>query len=418
MDKPREGARRRRIVKRVVWIGTLAVVVPLITFGLSKLKPAAPSVEDSTTWKGTVERGMMVRQTRGLGTLVPEDILFIPALTDGRVEKIVLRPGAEVKPDSIVMVLTNPELELAAEDLRWQVKAAEATLTDLKVRLETTRLDLRATVAKTESEYVQAQLKYEREAALAKEGLTPDLNVKLARATSDELGKRLDIDKKRLEISAQSVEAQLAAQQVSIEKLRAALDLKKLQVEQLKIRAGAPGVLQEMTLEEGQRVATGAVLAKIAQPWRLKAVVKVPETQAKDVLIGQSAEVDTHNGVIPGKVSRMDPASQNGTVTVDIRLEGALPQGARPDLSVDGTIELERLNDVLYVQLPVNAAAEQPDQSVCTGPLAERGGPGAGQDRANLGQHGRDRGRFESGRQGDPVRHVCVGRVQPWVRLN
>ena len=357
MDKPREGARRRRIVKRVVWIGTLAVVVPLITFGLSKLKPAAPSVEDSTTWKGTVERGMMVRQTRGLGTLVPEDILFIPALTDGRVEKIVLRPGAEVKPDSIVMVLTNPELELAAEDLRWQVKAAEATLTDLKVRLETTRLDLRATVAKTESEYVQAQLKYEREAALAKEGLTPDLNVKLARATSDELGKRLDIDKKRLEISAQSVEAQLAAQQVSIEKLRAALDLKKLQVEQLKIRAGAPGVLQEMTLEEGQRVATGAVLAKIAQPWRLKAVVKVPETQAKDVLIGQSAEVDTHNGVIPGKVSRMDPASQNGTVTVDIRLEGALPQGARPDLSVDGTIELERLNDVLYVQLPVNARA-------------------------------------------------------------
>ena len=357
MDKPREGAKRRRIIRRAVWIGTLAVIVPLITYGLSKLKPAAPSVEDSTTWKGTVARGLMVRQVRGLGTLVPEDILFIPALTDGRVEKIVLRPGAQVKPDSIVMILSNPELELAAQDLQWQVKAAEATLADLKVKLETTRLDLRATLAKSESEYVQAQLKYEREAALAKEGLTPDLNVKLARATSEELSKRLDIDKKRLEISAASVEAQLAAQQVAIEKLRAAWDLKKLQVEQLKIRAGAPGVLQEMSLEEGQRIATGAVLAKIAQPWRLKAVVKVPETQAKDVIPGQTAEVDTHNGVIPGKVSRVDPASQNGTVTVDIRLEGPLPQGARPDLSVDGTIEQERLNDVLYVQLPVNARA-------------------------------------------------------------
>lgn len=357
MDKPREGARKRRIIRRVVWIGALAIVVPLITYGLSKLKPAAPSVEDSTTWKGTVARGLMVRQVRGLGTLVPEDILFIPALTDGRVQKIVLRPGAKVQPDSIVMVLTNPELELAAEDLRWQVKAAEATLADLKVRLETTRLDLRATVAKSESEFVQAKLKYEREAALAKEGLTPDLNVRLAQATSEELAKRFDIDKKRLEISGASVEAQLAAQQVSIEKLRAAWDLKKLQVEQLKVRAGAPGVLQEMSLEEGQRVATGAVLAKIAQPWKLKAVVKVPETQAKDVMLGQPAEVDTHNGVIPGKVSRMDPASQNGTVTVDIRLEGELPPGARPDLSVDGTIEQERLNDVLYVQLPVNARA-------------------------------------------------------------
>lgn len=357
MDKPREGARKRRIIRRAAWISTLAIVVPLITYGLSRLKPAAPSVEDSTTWKGTVARGLMVRQVRGLGTLVPEEILFIPALTDGRVQKIVLRPGAKVEPDSIVMVLTNPELELAAEDLRWQVKAAEATLADLKVKLETTRLDLRATLAKSESEYVQAQLKYEREAALAKEGLAPDLNVKLARATSEELSKRFDIDKKRLEISAASVEAQLAAQQVSIEKLRAAWDLKKLQVEQLKVRAGAPGVLQEMSLEEGQRVATGAVLAKIAQPWKLKAVVRVPETQAKDVMLGQPAEVDTHNGVIPGKVSRIDPASQNGTVTVDIRLEGALPPGARPDLSVDGTIEQERLNDVLYVQLPVNARA-------------------------------------------------------------
>lgn len=353
MDVPREGARKRRIIRRVVVGGVLAIAIPLVTWALSRLKPAAPSVEKSTLWTDSVKRGPMVRQVRGLGTLVPEEILWIPAVNEGRVDQVVLRPGAEVKPDTILLVLSNPELELAAEDLRWQVKAAQATLKDLKVKLETARLDLRSAVARVESEYIQAKLKWERDEALAKEGLTPDLTVKLSRATSEELAKRVEIDNKRLEISAASAEAQLAAQNVNIEKLQAAYELKRAQVNNLRIRAGTEGVLQQMPVEVGQRVTPGTVLAKVAQPWKLKAEIRIPETQAKDVMIGQPAQVDTHNGVIQGRVSRIDPAAVSGNVTVDIKLEGQLPQGARPDLSVDGVVELERLTDVLYVQRPV-----------------------------------------------------------------
>jgi HlyD family secretion protein len=354
MDVPREGAQRRRFIRRAVWIAGFAITIPLVTWGLSRLKPAAPSVESSTLWTDAVKRGQMVRQVRGLGTLVPEEILWIPAINEGRVDKVVLRPGAAVNPDTVLLVLSNPELELAAEDLKWQVRQAEANLEDLKVKLETANLDLRVALAKVESEYVQAKLKFEREEALAKEGLTPDLNVRLSRAGAEELGKRLALDQKRLEISKQSVEAQLASQRVQIEKLRATWELKRRQVENLKVRAGTEGVLQQMAVEVGQRVAPGTVLAKVAQPTRLKAEIKIPETQAKDLMIGQKAEVDTHNGVIPGTVSRIDPAAVNGNVTVDIRLLGSLPQGARPDLSVDGTVEIERLADVLYVQRPVS----------------------------------------------------------------
>lgn len=353
MDVPRQGVKRQKLIRRVLWITLAAISIPLITWGLSRLKPAAPSVEKSTLWTDSVKRGPMLRQVRGLGTLVPEEILFIQAVNEGRVERIILRPGAHVTRDTILLILSNPELELAAEDLKWQVKAAEANLADLKVKLETARLDLRAAVARVESEFVQAKLKWERDEALAKEGLTPDLNVKLSRASSEEAAKRFEIDKKRLEISAASAEAQIAAQQVQIEKLRAQYELKRQQVENLKIRAGAEGVLQQMAVEVGQRVTPGTSLAKVAQPQKLKAEIKVPETQAKDVMIGQIAQVDTHNGIIPGRVSRIDPAAVSGNVTVDIRLEGELPAGARPDLSVDGTIELERLSDVLYVQRPV-----------------------------------------------------------------
>lgn len=353
MDVPKQGARRKKIIRRTALGAALLIAVAGLTWGLSRLKPAAPSVEKSTLWTDSVKRGPMLRQVRGLGTLVPEEILWVPAVNEGRVDKILLRPGAEVKENTILMVLSNPELELAAEDLKWQVKAAEANMKDLRVKLETSKLDLRAAVARVESEFVQAKLKAERDEALGKEGLTPDLNVKLSRAASDEAGKRFDIDRKRLEISATSAEAQLAAQQVQIEKLRAAYDLKKEQVANLRIRAGARGVLQQVPVEVGQRIAAGAILAKVAQPERLKAEIKIPETLAKDVMIGQVAQVDTHNGVIPGRVARIDPAAVNGNVTVDIRLEGNLPAGARPDLSVDGIVELERLTDVLYVQRPV-----------------------------------------------------------------
>jgi HlyD family secretion protein len=353
MDVPKQGARRKKIIRRTILGAALAVAIPLITWGLSRLKPAAPAVEKSTLWTDTVKRGPMLRQVRGLGVLVPEEVLWIPAVNEGRVDKILLRPGAQVRRNTILMVLSNPELELAAEDLKWQVKAAEANLKDLRVKLETARLDLRAAVARVESEFVQAKLKAERDEALGKEGLTPDLNVKLSRAASDEAAKRFDIDRKRLEISATSAEAQLAAQQVQIEKLRAAYQLKKEQVENLRIRAGADGVLQQVPVEVGQRLAAGTILAKVAQPERLKAEIKIPETLAKDVMIGQPAQVDTHNGIIVGRVARIDPAAVNGNVTVDIRLEGNLPAGARPDLSVDGIVELERLTDVLYVQRPV-----------------------------------------------------------------
>jgi len=353
MDVPREGARKQKIIRRAILISVIVIAVPAITYSLSRLKPAAPSVEGSTLWMGKVERGPMLRQVRGLGTLVPEEILYIPAINEGRVEKILLRPGAKVQPETVILILANPELELAAEDLRWQVKAAEANMTDLRVKMETANLDLRSAVARVESEYVQAKLKAERDAALGKEGLTPDLTVKLSQAAADESGKRFVIDQKRLEISGSSAAAQIASQQVQIEKLRAGYQLKLKQVEGLKVRAGAKGVLQQMVVEVGQKVLPGAQLGKVAQQDRLKAEIKIPETQAKDVVIGQVAQVDTHNGIIPGRVVRIDPAAVNGNVTVDIHLEGALPQGARPDLSVDGTVELERLPDVLYVQRPV-----------------------------------------------------------------
>jgi HlyD family secretion protein len=353
MDIPRKGARKVRIIKRTILALVVLISIPLITIGLNRLKPAAPPVERSSVWIDTVKRGPMLRQVRGLGTLVPEEILWIPATTDGRVEKLILRPGAKVNRTSIIMELSNPELTLAMLDLEWQVKMAEANDKDLKVRLESQQLDQRARTAQLESEYIQAKLKYERDQKLAKQGLTPDLNLLLSQASAEELAKRFELEQKRLAISGESIEAQLASQRVQIQKLQAAYELKKEQVEGLKIRAGTDGVLQEMTLQVGQRVTTGTILAKVAQPQKLKAELKIAETQAKDIQIGQVAVIDTRNGTVDGRVSRIDPAVVNGTVTVDVQLEGALPEGARPDLSVDGTVEIERLNDVVFVGRPV-----------------------------------------------------------------
>jgi HlyD family secretion protein len=349
------------MIRRITIGAIVAVAIPAITWGVMRLKPAAPTVERATVWVDSVKRGPMVRQVRGLGTLIPEDILWIPAQTDGRVEQIMVRAGsqAQVKPDTVILKLSNPELQLALSDAEWQVKAAEANLTDLRVKLEQLRLDQKSNAAKVQSEYVKAKLEADLEQKLGSNGLTSELKMKLTRATADELGNRYEIEKKRVEISGESMEAQMAAQQVQVEKLRAAWQLKKDQVAQLYVRAGTTGVLQQLgaspltPIEVGQRVTTGTILAKVVQPWKLKAELKIAETQAKDITIGQVASIDTRNGVVAGSVSRIDPAVQNGTVTVDVRLEGELPQGARPDLSVDGTIELERLNDVLYVGRPV-----------------------------------------------------------------
>jgi HlyD family secretion protein len=322
------------------------------------LQPAAQSVERSTVWPDTVKRGEMIVQVRGLGTLVPEDILTLPATTDGRVGPQPLLAGTQVKPDTILLTLSNPELQAALIDAEWQVKAAEAAYTDLKVRLENQRLDQEAELASTQASYDQAKLKADRDEALLKEGLTIELTYKISRSAAEDLKNRYSIDKRRLEGSLESITAQLASQQTHTEQLRAAYELKKSQVEALKVRAGTEGVLQQVMVDVGQRVAQGAPLAKVVQPWRLKAALQIQETQAKDVMIGQKCEIDTRNGIVKGKVTRIDPSVINGTRTVDAQILEPLPKGAVPDLSVEGTIELNRMKDVMYVGRPVFGQSE------------------------------------------------------------
>jgi HlyD family secretion protein len=347
------------MIRRIILATVVLCAIPLITYGLSRLKPAAPPVERGTVWVDTVKRGPMLRQVRGLGTLVPEEVLWIPAQQSGRVERIFVRPGTEVTPNTVLIALSNPEVELGAINAEWQVKAAEASLKDLRVKLESQRLDQEAAAARVASEFATAKLNADVEARLGAEGLTSDVRVKTTRAVADELSNRAKIERKKAEISSESIDAQIAAQEVNIERLRADVDLKKKQLAMLTVRAGVQGVLQQLgatpqtPVEVGHQVAIGTILAKVAQPSKLKAELKIAETQAKDIMIGQLAQIDTRNGIIQGRVSRIDPAVQNGTVTVDVRLEGELPQGARPDLSVDGTVELERLNDVVYVGRPV-----------------------------------------------------------------
>jgi HlyD family secretion protein len=359
MDVPRgKEVARRKLIRRIVYIALIVAAVPLITWGLSRLKPAAPSVDAATTWRDTVKRGPMVRDVRGLGTLVVEQYKWIPADSDGRVEKINFLPGAPLHSNDVIMTLSNPDMDLAANDLEWQVKAARANLDNLRVTLETQQLAQKAATEQVKSDMEQAKLQSDRDAELTKLGLKSDLDTKLSIAKYQDLQNRYALSKQQLDISDKSIQAQVEAQNVQIEKLEAAYKLKKQQVDQLVIRSGTEGTLTQLgtsatPLETGMRVAPGTILAKIAQPNKLKATLKIPETQVQDVALGQVASIDTRNGIIPGHVSRIDPAATNGTVDVDVSLEGPLPQGARPDLSVDGTITLERLADVVYVGRPV-----------------------------------------------------------------
>jgi HlyD family secretion protein len=358
MDIQRPSMARRRRIKRIVYSAAGLLLVLGISLGLSRLKPAAPSVEWSTVWPDTVKRGPMLRQVRGNGTLVPEEIRWIPALTEGRVERLRLLPGAPVRADTVLLDLSNPQLDLDLLDAQSQLKAGEAEYLDLQVSLESQRLDQQAAAAKVQAEYNQAKLQADRDEILAREGLTPDLTLKLSKVIAEELANRYEIEKKRLEIYAESIKAQLAVQKTKVEQHRALYELRKSQVDALHVKAGTDGVLQQLPVEVGESVAPGTNLARVAEPKRLKAALKIPETQAKDIMIGQPAVIDTRNGTIPGRVTRIDPASENGTVTVDVALAGELPKGARPDLSVDGTIELERLDEVLYVGRPVQAQQE------------------------------------------------------------
>ena len=360
MDIPRESAKRQKRIRRIIYSALGLLAIGSVTYGLSRLKPAAPSVDKATVWIDTVKRGPMLLEVRGLGTLVPDEVLWIPATSDGRVVRRLL-PGVHLQADSIIMELKNPELEQAALDAEWQLKAAEADYNSLRAQLDSKLLDEKAQAATVQADYSQAVLNAQKDAALAKAGLAAELNAKLSQARAEELTTRNQIEQDRLAVSAASAKAQLEAQKAKVEQLRALYELKQTELDRLKVRAGTEGVLQEVPVEVGQQVTTGTILAKVAQPNKLKAELKIPETQAKDVQLGQLASIDTRNGIIPGRVERIDPAVINGTVTVDVKLEGPLPLGARPDLSVEGTIEIENLRDVVYVGRP---AFGQPNSTV------------------------------------------------------
>jgi HlyD family secretion protein len=354
MDIVREDISQKKRRKRLI-LGSIGITAAaLITLGLSRLKPAAPTVEKSAVWMDTVKRGPMRREVRGPGSLVPEaeGIRQISAANDARVERLVLQPGTVVTPDSVLLEMSNPELQRDAIDAEWQLKAAQAEAINTRVRLQKELLDQKAAAATVASDYHQAQLQSQTNEGLYKEGLVADLTLKLSKVRAEELSTRNEIEGHRLEVYADSAKAQMDVQGAKVEELRALAQLKRSQVDALRVRAGIDGVLQELPLQVGQRVTPGTTLAKVVQPNKLKAQLKIAETQAKDIVIGQPASIDTRNGVVSGKVSRVDPSVQNGTVTVDVAMEGELPKGARPDLSVDGTIELDRLADAVFVGRP------------------------------------------------------------------
>jgi HlyD family secretion protein len=351
IQRPASVAIARR--NRRIAIGAAAfMVIAGVTYGLSRLKPAAPTVDKATVWLDTVKRGPMVRQVRGLGTLVPEEIRWIPAATDGRVERIVVYPGTAVTADTVILVLSNPTQTQAALEAEQQLKASLAQLTSLRVQIQNAVLAQEAAATGVTADLRQATMQAESDAELGREGLVSPLTAKLSAVRAENLVTRNQIEQRRLAEMRGSVDAQLAVQQAEVDRLRALVGLRRSQVSQLQVRPGIAGMLQQVPVEVGQQVGPGTNLARVANPQRLKAQLKVAETQAKDIGIGQVASIDTRNGLIPGRVARIDPAVQNGTVTVDVALEGELPRGARPDLSVDGTIELERLADILFVGRP------------------------------------------------------------------
>ena len=347
---------RRR--KRIVIAAAAVLTLALITLGLSRLEPAAPGVERSTVWIDAVKRGDMLRQVRGLGTLVPEEIRWIPAATEGRVERIVIRPGSVVTADSVILELSNPELAVAVQTADSEARMSRAQLTELRVRLEGQRLDQRAALARAESAANQARLKADALEQLASEGLAPAMDLKIAKQSAQETAEQLKIERERLASAGESVNAQLDAKRIEVQQKESFARLKRSQQEALRVPAGIAGVLQQIPVEVGQRVAPGTNLARVAQPERLKAVVRIPETQARDVQIGQKASVDTRNEVVEARVTRVDPAVREGSVEIDLGIVGKLPRGARPDLSVDATVELERLVDILSVGRPAAAQSE------------------------------------------------------------
>ncbi|HEX3880928.1 MAG TPA: HlyD family efflux transporter periplasmic adaptor subunit [Bryobacteraceae bacterium] len=361
MDIQRKNVGRKKAIRWVVAIVIILGVVGGTTLALGKLKPAAPGVPGSTLWPGTVKRGPMVLEVSGIGTLVPEDTMVIPAQTAGRIERIVIQPGNPVKADSVVMILSSPELESQLHDAEATQHGAEADYQTLKATLQKARLDLESQASQTKADLATAHLQADRDQQLLKNGLISDIDAKISTEKANQLQQQYEFQQQRIAVTKGADESQLAAQQTRVDQYKGQYDLKKSQVDQLKVRAGFDGMLEALAtpVEAGQNVTAGTPLGKVAQPTHLKAELKIAETQVKDVAPGQLAIIDTRlaggesNGLVEGRVSRIDTSIINGTVTVDVSLKGTLPHGARPDLSVDGKIELMRLNDVVYVDRPV-----------------------------------------------------------------
>ena len=352
MDIARPSNARQKRIRQIIYVTAGLAAVGLITLGLSRLKPAAPTVEMAVVWPDTVKRGPMVRQVRGLGTLVPEDIRWIPATTQGRVEAIILKPGTAVKPGDVILELSNPQVEQSAQDATLQMRAEEANLSNLRVQLQNDYLQQKASAATIESDYAQAKMQLDMNEALAKDKLVSDLVLRQSKVRADELNSRRAIEQTRLKATEEQIQTRVAVQQSKVDQTRALVTLRHNELAALKVRAGFAGMLQVVPVERGAQVAPGTNLARVADLSRLKAELKIAETQAKDIQIGQIAEIDTRNGIVKGHVVRIDPSVINGTRTVDVSLDSDLPKGAVPDLSVDGTIELERLADVLSMGRP------------------------------------------------------------------
>jgi HlyD family secretion protein len=355
MDIVRTNKKKKRTPIYIA-AGTIAVIA--ITVALSKMEPAPPGVDGGALWYDTVRQGNLFLQVRGPGTLVPEQIRWISAVTAGRVEQRLVMPGTKVQPGTPLLILTNPDVQLRALDAQRQLSDAQSQLISLTATLETQRLNQEGAVATVRSQYNDAARNAKVQENLAAKNIAAPNELARARDQLSELEKRLEIEQKRLDVLNGSHKAQLDAQKVQVEQLKSIVAFNQQQIESMNVKSPSEGVVQELNLEVGQWVNSGTTLARVVEPGRLKAVLRIPEVQAKDVVIGQNAEIDTRNGIIPGRVVRIDPASQNGTVGVDVQLEGALPQGARPDLSVDGTIEIDRLTNVLYVGKPAMGQAE------------------------------------------------------------
>ncbi|MBX6363366.1 MAG: HlyD family efflux transporter periplasmic adaptor subunit [Gemmatimonadetes bacterium] len=360
VDIPRAPKKKRN---RYIFGGAGALLVAVLTLGLARLKPAAPTVDRATLWIDTVRQGTMVRQVRGPGTLVPEQIRYISAVTPGRIEKINLLPGQKVKKETVLLEISNPDVQLQLLDSERQLSAAQAELVNLRSTLEQNRLNQLAVVAQAKAAYNDAVRTAKLNEELAAKQLASAYDLAKAKEAVEEQKVRLDVEEERLRVQTEAMQRQIAVQEAQVARLKNIVEFRRSEIEAMRIQAGADGVLAEMPMQIGQWVTPGVTLAKVVEPGRLKAVLRIPETQAKDIVLGQPASIDTRNGFIPGHVMRIDPSAQNGTVGVDVALDvaGPLPPGARPDLSVDGTIEIERLTNVLYVGLP---AYGQPNSTV------------------------------------------------------